>query len=492
MSAEDLLMNTKPTGRLRALAAALCLAFSAPLLAQTTPAPTAKPGPGPLPRELPPFARDAAFPTPQVKQHTLANGLQVWVVPRQGIPRVNAVLAVRGAGSAADAADQPGFAALLARLLTEGTAQRDARALAELAQGLGGDIAAAATNDGLSVTALALPSKAEALLRLLAEVVRQPAFPAAEVELVKSNALEQLKASSAEPGYVADGVLSRALYAGHPYGNTQPTETAIRAVTSAQLKAAHERRVRPEQGLLIITGRIDPAQALAWAEAAFGDWRGVGEALVEPGPARTSGPAQRLMVERGGSVQTTLRLGRPAIPVGHPDADALQLASGVLGAGFNSRVNLNLREEKGYTYGAGVNWRSGRIGGAITAGADVRNEVTGAALKEFEAEFKRMVNEPVPAQELAEVKRYLAGSFAVGLETQAAVASTLARNWLVGRGPAYLGEVVPRIQRVTAAQVQAAARQYYDPAQMSLVVVGDPAVRAQLQPWGAFTAPPAR
>ena len=440
-----------------------------------------------LPKELPPYAPDKPLPVPQIEKKTLANGLEVWVVPRDGLPRVDAVLAVRNAGLAADAADAPGFANMLAGLLNEGTAKRDSKAIAETAQGLGGSVAAGASNDGISVYGNALASHAGEMLALLGEIARTPTFPDNEVKLAQANALQSLKAAEAQPGFKAERALSQAIYGNHPYARTQPTEAAILAVTPQALRDAHARRFRPDHALLVVTGRIAPSEAFRAAEAAFGDWQGSGAALADtPAAPRTAAP-QRVLVTREGSVQSAIRLGRPAIAATDADYIPLQLAGTVLGGGFSSRLMQNLREDKGYTYGARGGLNALREGGRVTASADVRNEVTGAAIKEFMAEFARIGKEAVPAQELEDNKRYIAGGYLISNQMQAAVANTLANNWLVGLPAEFLGQYVPKIRAVKAAQVQAMGAKYFDPQGQSIVVVGDPkAVAEQLKAYGQF------
>jgi zinc protease len=262
------------------------------------------------------------------------------------------------------------------------------------------------------------------------------------------------------------------------------------AATPEALRAAHAARFRPDRGLLVVAGRIAPGDAVRMAEAAFGDWRAVGAALPEIAPARREAPASHVLVQRDGSVQSAIRLGRPAIPATDPDYIALQLASTVLGGGFSSRVNQNLREDKGYTYGASAYLAASRNGGRVQAGADVRNEVTGAALSEFFKEFTRLGNEPVPAQELEDTKRYVAGGYLITNQLQGAVANSLASNWLVGLPADFLGRYVPMIRKVDAAQVEAMARKYYAPERQSIVVVGDgKAIAPQLEAFGSFSAP---
>ena len=440
-----------------------------------------------LPAELPPFGKDKPLAVPKITQVTLPNGLQVWVVPRSGIPRVDYVLAVRGAGYGADAPDAPGRAKLLAKLLTDGTATRSSRQIAEAAQAMGGSVGASAGNDGISVVGNALASHAGPMLQLLADVARRPAFPDGEVQLAKVNALQGLKASSTQPAFRAAKALDGAIYGDHAYGRTQETDAALNAVTAEGLRAEHARRFRPDRALLVITGRIDAAAATQLARAAFGDWKATGEPLPELAPPPATAPVQRLLLERPGSVQATLRLGRPGMPASGDEQVALRLTSAILGTGFSSRVNIKLREEKGYTYGAragGVSWR---VGGAITGGADVRNEVTGAAMTEYINEYRRIGAEPVPEAEMAMNKRYMAGTYLVSTQLQGFLGRQLANNWLVGLPADFLGKFVPALQKVTPAEVQAVAKKYFNPDEQSWVVVGDAEkIGEQLKAFGEF------
>lgn len=437
---------------------------------------------------MPAYGKDKPIPVPKIARKTLPNGLTVWVVPRNGLPRVDYVLAVRGAGFAADAPQTPAFANMLAGLLNEGTARRDSRAIAEAAQGMGGSVAASANSDGIMVSANALASQAGPMMQLLAEVTRAPSFPENEVKLAKANALQSLRASEAQPGFRAERAISRAVYGDHPYARTTPTVEAINAVTQDMLRGEHAKRIRPDRALLVITGAIKEDEAMKLAQQAFGDWRASGPALPETAAAPASATPARILLQREGSVQSTLRLGSPGIAASAQDQIPLRLASTILGGGFSSRVNINLREEKGYTYGASAGARMNRAGGAIVGGADVRNEVTGAALNEYFGEYKRIGTELVPAREMEMNKRYVAGGYMISNQLQRAVAGTLASNWLVGLPAEFLGEYVPRIQKVTPEQVRDVSRKYFAPEKQSIVVVGDrKAVGEQLKAFGEFT-----
>ncbi|MGG7604252.1 M16 family metallopeptidase [Massilia sp. BKSP1R2A-1] len=437
---------------------------------------------------MPAYGKDKPIPVPKITKSTLKNGLTVWVVPRKGLPRVDYVLAVRGAGFAADAPATPAFANMLAGLLNEGTDKRDSRAIAEAAQGMGGSVAASATADGIVVSANALLSQSAPMMQLLAEVARTPSFPENEVKLAKANALQSLRVSETQPTFRAERAISRAVYGEHPYSRTTPTVEAINAVTQDMLRSEHAKRMRPDHALLVITGPVKEADALKLAEQAFGDWKASGPSIADIAPAPAAAKPARILLQRDGSVQSTLRLGSPGIAASSEDQIPLRLASTILGGGFSSRVNINLREEKGYTYGASAGARLNRAGGSIIGGADVRNEVTGAALNEFFSEYKRIGSALVPAKEMEMNKRYVAGGYMISNQLQRAVAGTLASNWLVGLPAEFLGEYVPRIQKVTPEQVRDVSKKYYAPENQSIVVVGDQkAVGEQLKAFGEFT-----
>lgn len=449
-------------------------------------APPATAPPTELPAGLPDYEADRPLPELGLVERRLDNGLTVWIVPRQGgLPKVNYVLAVRG-GLASDPQPLPGMSNLLAGLLREGTATRSSVQIAEELQRLGASLSASAGNDGLFVSASGLSSSAQPLAALFADVVRNPAFPENEVQLAKANALQGLKAMQAQPAYQANRAMGRVLFGDHPYGNTLPTEAGIQGTDIAGLQAAHASRFHPERALLVIAGPLDAEAALALADTHFGDWRGQGEAVAEVAAPQAAKAPQFVLVPRENSVQSAVRIGRPAFDADDDRAIPAALANTILGGGFDSRLMRNLREDKGYTYGAGSSFGLRAKGGAFQAQADVRNEVTGAAIGEFFKEFEQMRTVTVDADELQRAKRFTAGTYLFQNQLQGAVASALASNWVLGRPADYLSRYVDKANAVTAAQVQAVAREFFDPKQQSIVVVGDAAVVEQLKPYGAF------
>jgi zinc protease len=442
--------------------------------------------PEPLPKDLPAYGKERSLPPLKIEQRKLANGLTVWVLPREdGPPKIRYLLAIRG-GLAADPPMQPGFASMLADLLKEGTASRDALRVAQDLQSYGGDLQTEAGVDGITLTMSGLASNAAKTITLLSEIALQPAFPQREVDLGKLNAVQTLLAAEADPDYQARRAMGRLVFAGHPYGHVLPTQASILSITPEMLHAEHDSRFRPDEALLVITGRIAPDAAFRLAESVFGDWRAEGRPMDATPRAPTEVVPGHVFVARDDSVQSAIRIGRPAIAADSPDYFPLQLTNAVLGGGFRSRLNQNLREDKGYTYGAGSSFRAERAGGAVVAYANVRNEATGAALAQFIREFALLGSKPVSDDELAQTKHYLAGGYLLFNQQQAQVAAALADYWLVGLPPQTLSDYVPKVQGVTASQVQAMAKKYFAIKDQSIVVVGVADVKSQLAPYGAF------
>ena len=272
----------------------------------------------PLPKDLPPFGEDKPLPVPTIAQSKLPNGLTVWVVKRSGYPRAVVKLAVRG-GSAADPKEAPGISDLLADTLKEGTTTRTSRQIAEELQAVGAEIGADEAADAIYVTATGLGSGAPKMLEIVADIVRNPTFPAAEVELAKGNALEGAQGPGVDarvPG--RSKALAQAVYGDHPYHVIGATKETLQAATVDQLKKEHARRFRPEGALLVVVGDVDAAAVTAAVNRFFCTWKGTGEAPA-PTPAPPAATSRRfLVVNRPGSVQSQILLGRPVVTVTDP------------------------------------------------------------------------------------------------------------------------------------------------------------------------------
>ncbi len=441
----------------------------------------------PLPKDLPAYGPDKPLPTPQIAQRTLPNGLTVWVVPRDGLPKINVALAVLG-GTAADDAATPALSEMMARLLDEGTASRSSRDIAEALQAIGGDYSAGTGDDSIDIRASALASHASKLLELVADTALHPSFPANEVALAKANALQGLKVQEADPDWQAQRAFGHAAYGEHPYSRDSLNEASVQAASPDSLRALHDARFRPDRALLVIVGRIDANTAFHLVEQQFGDWKATGKALADTAPAPREAAPQRLLVPRDGAVQSNIRYGRPAVPANDPDYIPLTVANTILGGGFTSRITQDIREDKGYSYSPWSRFSANRVGGSTLASVDVRNEVTGATLAELAKLYDSMASQPASAEELTGAKRLVGGIYLLRNQIQGALTGTLANYWVDGLPPGFLGSYVAEANKVTTKQVQAMGRKYFAAKDQSIVVVGDAkAIDAQLKPYGTFT-----
>jgi predicted Zn-dependent peptidase len=441
----------------------------------------------PFPRDLPPFGEDKPLPVPQIAQSKLANGLTVWVVKRGGYPRVSVNLAVRG-GEAADPKDSAGISDLLADTLKEGTTTRSSRQIAEELQSVGADISTNAAADAIYVTAEGLGSGAPKILEIVADIARNPTFPAAEFELARGNALQGLEAQEATPEYLSRKAFATAVYGEHPYHVVGATRETLQTATPAQAKKEHARRFRPEGALLVVVGDVDAAAVTAAVNRHFGTWKGVGDA-PSPVPASPAAAPRRLfVVNRPGSVQSRIVIGRPVVSATDPGYYPLLVANTICAGSFGSRLVENIREDKGYTYSPGGNVVAREKGGLLNVRADVRSEVTAASLLEMFYELDRMGATAPTAEELSRAKRYQAGLYLLGNQIQGSMAQTLAANWVNGLPPEALGEFVTKVNTVTAEQVREAGQAFYPSAMQTVVVVGDePKVRSELAQFGTLT-----
>jgi predicted Zn-dependent peptidase len=441
--------------------------------------------PPPLPKDFPGYGADRPLPVPAISKSTLPNGLTVWLLKRPGLPKVSAVLAVRG-GRAADPAGLEGVSDLLATTLDEGTARRTSRQVAEELQAIGGDLSVSAGQDAVTLSASALATGTDRLLALLGAVALSPTFPAAEVELAKENAVQELEAEESTPEFLARRTFMAAIYRGHPYRIVSASPETIAKTTPELLRKEHARRFRPDQALLVVAGDLDEAATRAAVAKAFGAWKAAGD-LVPAAPASPGArPREIHLVDRPGSVQSTIVSGRPGPNVSDPDWYDVLVANTICADAFGSRLVRNIREEKGYAYSPSADLTNRRAGSLLEVRADVRNEVTAATLLEVFYELDRMAATKPTADELAGAKRYQGGLYLLRNQVQEAVAMTLARNWVNGLPSETLGEFVTKVNAVTAEGVQAAGRRHFLSSSQTVVVVGDAkAAKSQLELFGA-------
>lgn len=444
----------------------------------------------PLPKDLPPYGPVASVPAPAVKSIQFDNGLTVWLVPRGGFPKVAVTLAVRG-GLAADPKDHPGLAELLASSLTQGTKTRSARQIAEQLQSAGADLSARAAQDNITLSMNVLADKFTQALPVLADVAANASFPDSEVAIAKRNLSNSLRGREADPSFLAARALAKVMFGEHPYSVTAPTQSSIEQTSSEDLRREFARRFQPKQALLVVVGSFDATQADSALRSSFQSWKPAQPAPLPDTPRPTiATPRAIFLVSRPGSVQTTLRLGAPGPLRQDPDYEATQVANMIYGGMFGSRLVLNIREDKGYTYSPFAALRTYQAAGFLFTQADVRNAVTGATLNEIDYELNRMTTTTPTAVEMTQAKRYIVGIDAIRLQSGSGLAGELATLWTDGLAPDEIARHSEKIDKSTPDDVTAAAKKYFPATHSAVVAVGEEKVmQEELRPFGLETKP---
>jgi zinc protease len=405
-------------------------------------------------------------------RYTLENGMRVVVFPSERVPLVSVRLAFLR-GDAQDPKGATGLTSATAALLTEGTENYSSRELAEKIERLGATLHASASNDFTVVSGSALSFYSDEILDLIAEVLFRPAFPENEIDLYKRNAIENLKYQRSQPSFLASEQAARLIYGSHPYSVVSPSESDYERLTRESLSRFHGTAFVPNNAVLIVVGDVDPAELETQVRELFAAWPS--KAVVSPGEIAIGNRSERSMtiVDRPGSAQANIVISNIAIPRSHPDHFAATVMNQVLGAGASSRVFMNLREEKGYTYGAYTRLDAKKLAGDFEATAEVRTAVTGDALKEFFYELDRIRDEKVSDDEIADAKSFLTGVFPIRAETQEGLTGLISNQVLYGLPDDYLQSYRERIDSVTAEDVQKVANAYVRPDIAAMVIVGD-------------------
>lgn len=422
-----------------------------------------------------------AIPAPQ--ETVLPNGLSIVIVEDNRLPLVSYRLAFR-VGGAFDPPALPGLTDLLAGLLPEGTDSRTSREIAEEVARMGASLSAGANSDYSIVGASALSQFNDRILELVADVVLQPSFPEHEVALAKQNTKESLRQQRAQPSFLASEMVSRVMFGDHPYSVVAPTPESIDHSSRDEFVSFHRAKYVPNNAVFIIVGDIRQDEILMRIESLFSTWkRGADLVTAFPSPpVRTRRTAY--LIDRHGSAQSNIVIANSGITRTSPDYFPMMLMHTVLGATASSRLFMNLREDKGYTYGAYTNLDARRTAGIFRATAEVRTPVTGASLKEFFMELDRIRSEPVSTKEIADAKSYLTGVFPIRLETQEGLTDQLVQIKMLNLPDNYLHTYRDRIQAVTIDDIQGVAAKYVKPDEAALIVVGDGAsVLDQIKPY---------
>jgi len=422
-----------------------------------------KPGPGVA----------SVTPLPAAQKFTLPNGLSVYLVENHALPLVASQLVVR-AGSAADAPGKPGLAGFTASMLDEGTEKRDALAIARDLEMLGSGLDVQVGRDGSTLAMRALKQNAAAALGIMAEVARRPSFPDSDVERVRNDRLTSLLQDRDSPMRIAFTVMWTDLY-GHadPYGHMAiGTEPGLKGITRADLAGFHERHYVPANAALVLAGDLTPAEARRLAEDTFGAWKGG----VKPADAkRTGAPATEkvLVVDKPGSPQTQLIVSEVGVARSDPDYEKLDVMNQVLGGLFSSRLNMNLRETHGFTYGAGSSFSENTSPGPMYMTSEVRADATGPSIREIIKEAEGMLQKEISPEELKLAKESISRTLPAYFENTQTTAGTVGDLFLYGLPPDYFEGLPRRIDAMTAGEVFTATQTHFDPAALKVIAVGD-------------------
>ena len=440
----------------------------------------------PIERSKPP----ALGPTPQLKlpaiqKSTLSNGVPVWLVEAHEVPMVQISLLLK-AGAGDDPSGKFGLASLTAAMLDEGAGSRSALEIADEIDFLGASLGTNSSFDASTVRLGVPVARMGPALTVMADVALRPTFPEAELERLRQERLTDLLQAKDDAASVAPMAFARLLFGpSNRYGTgVIGTETTIKGFTTSDLKAFHSAWFQPANATVIVVGDVTATSVVPQLEKQFGSWRAAGAAPRHTVVPNAPQPAQRqiVIVDMPGAEQSQIRIGDVGVPRSTPDYFTLQVLNTILGGSFTSRLNQNLREQHGYSYGASSRFDMRLSAGPFIAGAGVQTDKTAEALREFFNELTA-IGKPVSAEELTKAKNYLALGFPSQFETIGDFSAQLEQLVVYGLPDNYFADYVKNLEAVTADAVLKAAAKYIQPQRFLVVVVGDrkvidPGIRA--------------
>lgn len=422
---------------------------------------------------LPAIGKPVAPVLPTPAEKTLANGLRVIVARSSDLPLVTADLTIK-TGAWADPAGLAGATGMTAGMLTEGTTTRSAQEIARQVEALGANLDTGASLEASSVTLNVMPDKLAQALPLMADVARNPAFKPEELERQRQQALDGLQVAYQEPGSIAGFAVAPVVFGGTPFGHvTIGTPASITRLKPADLAAIHRAWYRPDNAVLVLTGDITPEQGFAYAEQAFGDWRRPAAPLAAA-PAITPALKPRAVaIDLPGTGQASVNVTKPSIARSDPSYYTALVTNTVLGGGYSARLNQEIRVKRGLSYGASARFSANRTTGLFRAGAQTKNESAPVVLGLIDEQMKGMAAAPPKPEELTARKSTLVGSFGRELATTGGLADILGNLALYGVPLDEVKVYTSKVEAVTGPEVQSFAGKWLDPANASVVVVGD-------------------
>lgn len=424
---------------------------------------TAKlPKPGPQPK----------LTLPPIEKSKLSNGLEIWMVEQKELPIVSMNLVLK-TGSVNEPDGRTGVSGLMTQLLDDGTSTRSAVDIANQLQGIGANLNAGSGYDSTNVTMQTLTKNLDQALDIYSDVIQHPTFPAKELEGLRARAIVGLRQQRSNPNAISNNVYAKILYGDQPYGRDN-TEASLKAITRDDLVNYYASTFRPNNGVLIVVGDFNKASLRSSLEKAFADWKAGDVSARAIPPAKPLDKSRIFIVDRPGSAQSVVSIGQVGVDRQNPDYYALNVMNTILGGAFTSRINMNLREDKGYTYGARSGWAFRRGAGPFSASGDIQTAYTKEAVVEFMKELNDIRGgRPVTQKELEYNKQSLVRRYPAGFETVGAISGQLANLVTYALPDSYFNTYIGKIDAVSLDDVNRVAKQYLDPAKMAIVVVGD-------------------
>ena len=412
---------------------------------------------------------------PRAVETTLDNGLRVLVLEDDRSPIVTMQLTIGGSGPLYEPSELAGVADMTARMLREGTATRSNSEILEEVARLGANLNSSLNfgSEATSVSGSGLSRNMEDWFEIMRDVFLNPTFPETEFERIRQEEMAGLQQQRTRSSFLANERFSAAVFGDHPAATRSATEDSLDAMSTEILARWHRERYAPQNSVLSIAGDVDAQDIISDLNEWLEDWARTDYVAELPPDPETPAVDRIFLVDRPDSAQTTIYMGTLALDRRHPDYIPLTVMNQVLGGGPSSRLFINLREEKGYTYGAYSFFSAFKYPGAWRASADVRTEVTEGAMTEFFYELERMKDEAVPEAELEEVKRSLVARFALSLERPTSLLSYSTTREIYGFARDYWDRYPEQVMAVTSETVRTMAEKYLDPEAMQIVVVGD-------------------
>ena len=409
---------------------------------------------------------------PPIEKTKLSSGLEVWMVEQKELPIVSMNLVLKS-GSANEPDDRTGVSGLTTSLIDDGTKTRSAVDIANQLQSIGANLNAGGGWDSTNVSMQTLTKNLDQALAIYADVITNPIFPASELENLRGRSLVGLRQQKANPNAIANVAFNKVLYGNHPYGRDN-TEATLKAISRDDLVKYYENTFRPNNGVLIVVGNYDKKALKTKLESAFAGWK-AGDVAMKPLPPTGQLPKTGIfLVDRPNSAQSVVSIGQVGIDRMNPDYFPVVMMNSILGGAITSRISMNLREDKGYTYGANSGWQYRRGAGPFRAGGDMQTAVTKESIQELIKEINGIRGAiPITEKELDYNKQSSIRRFPSGFETVGGISAQLANLYVFDLPDSYFNDYISKINSVTLDEVNRAANKYIDPSKLAILIVGD-------------------